>query len=217
MTAPGHRPEFARLLRILEMVFLIAAMMALGWAAGGYVRAARDQANWASELERLTSGPVPRGAPAGFEPALRPATGALIGRLEVPRLGVSVITREGVDARTLRSAVGHVPTTALPGQTGNAAFAGHRDTFFRRLEDIREGDRVVVTTPRARHEYVVRGTRIVTPSDVSVLDPTGEPVLTLVTCYPFTYIGSAPQRFIVRATLAKNTTATSAVGAAAIH
>jgi sortase A len=108
-----------------------------------------------------------------------------------------------VDARTLRSAVGHVPETALPGEPGNAAFAGHRDTFFRKLRHVRKGDRIVVTTPDGVYDYVVRETRVVPPSDVSVLEPTAEQSLTLVTCYPFDYIGSAPERFIVRATAGK--------------
>jgi sortase A len=199
--------RFARLLWRVETVLLTLAMIAFGWAAGGYVSAARDQANWASELEQETSAAALQTGTNPPQAQDRPGKGAIIGRLDVPRLGVSVITREGVDARTLRTAVGHVPSTALPGQIGNSAFAGHRDTFFRGLKDIRQGDRVVVTTPEARHEYVVRDTRIVKPSDVSVLDPKDEPILTLVTCYPFTYIGSAPQRFIVHATLAKDTAA----------
>lgn len=204
-----------RVLRYLEMLLFAGAMAAFGWAAGSYLGVARDQANWASELERLTEQPRVAGTVPQRDTSRRvaPARGSLIGRLEVPRLGVSVITREGVDARILRSAVGHVPSTALPGQSGNAAFAGHRDTFFRKLREIREGDRVVVITPEARHEYVVRETRIVKPTDVSVLDRTPDPVLTLVTCYPFSYIGPAPQRFIVRAALAKDRPRASLVSA----
>lgn len=192
-----------RVLRGVELLLFVAAMVAFGWVAGSYVGAARDQANWASELERQLQKPaVTSQGRTRSRPAAIPVTGSLIGRIDVPRLGVSVITREGVDARTLRSAVGHVPSSALPGQPGNSAFAGHRDTFFRKLRDIRDGDRVVVTTPEARHEYVVQETRVVHPRDVSVLDRTKDPMLTLVTCYPFNYIGPAPQRFIVRAALA---------------
>jgi sortase A len=205
-----------RVLRYLELLLFAGAMAAFGWAAASYLGAAREQANWASELERLTEQPRVAVAAPQRDPSRRatPARGSLIGRLEIPRLSVSVITREGVDARVLRSAVGHVPATALPGQPGNAAFAGHRDTFFRKLREIREGDRVVVTTPEARHEYVVRETRIVKPTDVSVLDRTPDAVLTLVTCYPFSYIGPAPQRFIVRAALAKDRPAANLASAA---
>jgi sortase A len=134
-------------------------------------------------------------------PSSAPA-GSLVGRIEVPRLNLSAIVREGDDVATLRKAVGHIPGTAMPGDTGNAALAGHRDTFFRALRDVRAGDRIVMTTPDAVFHYVVRGTEIVDPADVSVLSPTRERTLTLVTCYPFNYIGSAPRRFIVRAQLA---------------
>jgi len=131
----------------------------------------------------------------------RLAAGTVIGRVEIPRLGVSTIVRVGTDARTLRLAVGHIEGTALPGQVGNVGLAGHRDTFFRRLRDIRSGDSIRVVTPGGTFTYRVARTDVVWPSDVWVLDDTEEPVLTLVTCYPFSYVGSAPQRFIVRAEL----------------
>jgi sortase A len=127
---------------------------------------------------------------------------SVIGRIDVPRLRLTAMAREGVDDRTLRSAVGHVPGTALPGDVGNTAFAAHRDSFFRPLKGIHKGDEVDVTTARGRYRYVVTSTRIVRPEDVSVLDPTERPALTLVTCYPFSYVGSAPYRFIVRAAMA---------------
>ena len=103
--------------------------------------------------------------------------------------------------RTLRVAAGHVPGTALPGDAGNAAFAAHRDTFFRPLKDVREGDEIAVATPSGNYRYVVTAISIVEPEDLSVLSPTAESVLTLITCYPFDYVGSAPQRFIVQAEL----------------
>ena len=114
---------------------------------------------------------------------------------------LSALAREGVDVRTLRGSVGHVPGTALPGAEGNAAFAAHRDTFFSPLKWIRKGDEVLVTTPDGVHRYAVNRTRVVDPSDVSVLQPSREHTLTLITCYPFDYVGSAPKRFIVQATL----------------
>jgi len=122
-----------------------------------------------------------------------------VGRIEIPRLGVSAIVREGDDISTLRRSVGHIPDTVLPGESGNSGFAGHRDTFFRGLRDARAGDRITVTTADATLNYVIRNTRIVEPDDVSVLNPTPGQTLTLVTCYPFSYIGAAPKRFIVRA------------------
>lgn len=123
----------------------------------------------------------------------------LIARLEIPRLGVSVVVREGIDAKTLRLAVGHIPGTAWPGATGNVGLAGHRDTFFRRLRHIQAGDEIRLATEEGSFRYRVGKTSIVMPKDVHVLDQTPQPVLTLVTCYPFFYVGSAPQRFIVRA------------------
>jgi sortase A len=124
----------------------------------------------------------------------------IIGRIEVPRLNVSAVVREGVDAKTLRRAAGHVPGTALPGDEGNVAVAAHRDTFFRGLRDIKASDRIRMVTPDGTFEYVVRSTKIVKPHNVEVLDPTdGKRELTLITCYPFNYVGNAPDRFIVKA------------------
>lgn len=131
---------------------------------------------------------------------LRPQRGETVGRIDIPRLGVSAIVRAGTDARTLRLAVGHIPGTALPGEPGNVGLAAHRDTFFRRLRDVRPDDEIHLTTPDGAYTYRVERTDVVDPDDVWVLDPTDHPALTLVTCYPFNFIGSAPQRFIVRAT-----------------
>jgi sortase A len=133
-------------------------------------------------------------------PPPAPNEGELIGRIHVPRLGVSAIVLEGVGKRTLRRGAGHIPATALPEQgTGNVGIAAHRDSFFRGLKDVRENDTIELTTLDGTFRYEVAWTRIVKPEDVSVLSPTDEPVLTLVTCYPFYYVGSAPKRFIVRA------------------
>jgi sortase A len=131
----------------------------------------------------------------------RPVQGSIIGRLEIPRLGVSTVVRAGDDARTLQLAVGHIPGTALPGDAGNVGLAGHRDTFFRKLSDVRPDDEIRLVTREGTFRYLVERTNVVEPSDVWVLDATEHPALTLVTCYPFTYVGTAPQRFIVRAAL----------------
>jgi sortase A len=123
----------------------------------------------------------------------------LIGRIDIARLGVSVMVMEGFDGKTLRRGAGHIPGTALPGQQGNVGISAHRDTFFRPLRNIQAGDVMTVTTLDGEYEYRVVSTKVVSPSDVSVLNPTGGEVLTLVTCYPFYYAGAAPERFIVRA------------------
>lgn len=179
-------------LAALEVALITAGAMCLGWYAGVRAAASHEQRLLSHELEITQT-------PAAVVPVLQPQ--ALIGRIELPRLSLSALAREGVDDRTLDIAVGHVPGTALPGDSGNAAFAAHRDTFFRPLRGVHAGDVVSVATPRGSYRYRVTSTRIVNPDDVSVLDPTSAPTLTLVTCYPFSYIGSAPYRFVVRGEL----------------
>lgn len=127
-----------------------------------------------------------------------PAKG-LIGRMKIERLGISVMVIEGVNSKTLQRAAGHIPGTALPGEPGNVGISAHRDTFFRPLRNIKGNDVITVTTPNGEYQYRVVSTQIVKPSDVAVLKQTEREVLTLVTCYPFYFIGSAPDRFIVRA------------------
>lgn len=123
----------------------------------------------------------------------------LVGRLEIPRIGLDVMVLNGVDTATLRRSAGLVPDTARPGKAGNVAIAAHRDTYFRPLRHIKEGDFIQITTLNGRYYYRVQWTAVVGPGDTSVLGPTGKPSLTLITCYPFYYVGEAPQRFIVRA------------------
>ncbi len=122
-----------------------------------------------------------------------------IGKIEIPRIGLSAMIAEGTEWATLRRAIGHIPGTAFPGETGNAAVAAHRDTFFRGLRNISRGDAIDVTTDRGVFRYVVESTEIVKPNDVSVLQPGQSQELTLITCYPFFWIGPAPKRFIVHA------------------
>ena len=128
-----------------------------------------------------------------------PAHDALIGRLTIPRLDVRTIVREGAGQDVLGLAAGHIPGTALPGEKGNVGIAGHRDTLFRGLRSIRQGDRVQFETLSGRYFYTVSSIQIVKPGDVDVLRPGPDSELTLVTCYPFDYLGSAPDRFVVKA------------------
>jgi sortase A len=128
--------------------------------------------------------------------------GSVMGRLEISAIGLKVPIVEGFDPDALRAGVGHIAGTALPGGLGNMALAGHRDTFFRPLRNIQRGMKMSVFAADGRFDYVVDSTSIVKPEDVSVLAIHEEPELTLVTCYPFEYVGSAPNRFIVRAHLA---------------
>jgi sortase A len=187
-------------LRACERGLLAVGAATSLWYAAARLDAAHEQAALSSELERSGAALAADGRPHAASPPLKP--GALVGRVEIARLGLSALAREGVDARTLHASVGHVPGTALPGERGNAAFAAHRDSFFAPLRDVRPGDAITLTTPAGVFHYVVDGTRVVNPSDVTVLRPTETATLTLVTCYPFTYVGSAPQRFIVSARIA---------------
>ena len=125
--------------------------------------------------------------------------------LRIPRIGLEVPVLEGTDESTLKRAVGHIEDTAIPGAAGNSGIAGHRTSFFRGLKDIRPGDVIELETPAGVERYRVERTWIVDPEDVSVLEPTPSPSVTLVTCYPFNYVGSAPRRFIVRAVRATTT------------
>ena len=128
-----------------------------------------------------------------------PLATAIIGRLSIPRLHLSAMVREGTDRDTLMLAIGHIPATALPGEAGNVGVAGHRDTFFRGLKDLKTNDEIRFSTLGGNFKYVVESLIIVEPDNIGVLAGSSENVLTLVTCYPFSYIGSAPKRFVVRA------------------
>jgi LPXTG-site transpeptidase (sortase) family protein len=133
------------------------------------------------------------------DPPLDVRAGSPIGELSIARLGLSAIVLQGSDARTLLHGPGQVEHTALPGEAGNAVIAGHRDSFFRLLRDVRIGDDVMVDMVRARFQYRVTSLRVVHPYDLSVLQPTKQATLTLITCYPFWVLGRAPDRFVVRA------------------
>lgn len=136
---------------------------------------------------------------AHFRDALRLRSEAPIAVLRIARLHVEAPVFRGTDAITLNRGAGWVPTTAAPGSNGNTAIAGHRDGFFRPLKDIAPRDEIELRTRGGMRTFVVREIKIVKPSNVAVLAPSREPTLTLITCYPFYFAGSAPKRFIVRA------------------
>jgi sortase A len=131
----------------------------------------------------------------------RRALSPYVGRLEIPRLDMSIMILDGIDNRTLRRGIGHIPGTALPGESGNAGIAGHRNSFFRALGQIRKHDRITIQTFDGVYEYEVDSIRVVDPGAVEVLNDTRHGVLTLVTCYPFHLVGPAPKRFVVQASL----------------
>lgn len=187
-------------MKTLERAFLVIGLACLGWYGLTAADAAYTQRGARAALDQLmdkADTPMPP-APAAGEPAPT-MDDNLVGLLEIPRLGVSTPVVEGDDSRALRGAAGHLRDTPRPWESGNSAIAAHRDGLFRPLKNIRIGDEVTVMTPRGEVRYEVKRTRIVMPTDLSVLAPTQGQTLTLITCYPFNYIGSAPKRFIVQA------------------
>lgn len=204
-----RHPSLKRGLRVLEWVLRgmgLASAMYLGYVGLDGVlyeaRGAREmreivQTNADSSLALAAIQPA---APSAL-PTLRkrPEPGDLIGRLEIPGVDIESFVAAGTEALTLRRGVGHVDGTALPGEPGNVGLAGHRDTVFRGLRNLQTSDRIFVRTAAGSFEYAVESLQTVMPDQVEVLDSSPYPTLTLVTCYPFDFIGPAPQRFIVRA------------------
>lgn len=134
-----------------------------------------------------------------YKETLRRAFPTPLAVLRIPRAGVDVPVLPGTDEATLNRAVGWIAGTARPGETGNVGIAGHRDGFFRGLKDVAKGDVLTLETAKGPEEYVIIEIRIVSPQEVSVLEATSSPAVTLVTCYPFYFVGDAPRRYIVRA------------------
>jgi len=171
-------------------ILLLAGSAALVWCLTVLAGAALFQ--WYESRHLARGAPVPRTAHI-------PRKHEVIGELEIPRLHLSTVVLEGDDDFALRLGAGHVPDTALPGHPGNFSIAAHRDTFFRPLRTTRPGDRISLMTRDGSYTYAVQSTEIVHPDDSRVLDASGGEQLTLITCYPFYYIGAAPLRFIVHA------------------
>ena len=169
--------------------FLVVGFLCLGYA-GYYVIA--ERAFQSIEIRKFE-----HSAPLA-EPHL-PIRGEVLGRIRVPRLNLQAIIVEGDSLQVLEKAVGHLPGTALPGEWGNVALAGHRDRLFRPLRDIREGDFIAIESNGRSYEYEVVSTFVVPPTATDVLHSTNHRELTLITCFPFNYVGAAPNRFIVRA------------------
>jgi sortase A len=184
-------------LRVSQYFFLVAGIAILGYCAYVWLDARVYQRNEERSFEEIKlSAPPP--VPGRLAP---PIPHAVLGKIEIHQVGISAMIAEGVDHGTLKRAVGHIPGTALPGEDGNIVLAAHRDTFFRPLRNIQKGTEISLTTWNGAYRYRVESIQIVGPDDVGVLSPTSMPTLTLVTCYPFYFVGSAPKRFIVRAGL----------------
>jgi sortase A len=190
-----------RPLRMAQHGFTVAGVLALGYCLTVFVEAALFQDKAARDFASEPRPSMDRAATPSRLVTAEAVTknGGVIGRIEVPRIGLSVIVVEGVDDGDLKLAAGHIPGTALPGEPGNVGIAGHRDTFFRPLRSIRRYDTIILRSLQGAYRYRVVAMKVVLPEDVAVLYPTGRDSLTLVTCFPFDYVGSAPKRFIVRA------------------
>ena len=181
--------------RALGLFLIFVGAFALTWVGFQYVSSAWFDRETRASLESLRRAPQPESTP-------RPSTmtvGQAIGTLEITRVGLSGVVVEGDSDAVLDRAIGHLPDTPLPWHDGNSALAAHRDTIFRPLKGVRLGDTLRLKTPHGDFDYRVTETLIVKPNDVWVLDPTPTSTLTLISCWPFDYIGHAPERFIVRA------------------
>ena len=186
-------------LRWLERALVIAGVLCATWVYVTWNDAALYQLYAKNEMDHIAARELPVDAwrPPIAEPA-RPGE-SLIGVLTIPRVNLSVAVVEGDDDQALRIAAGHLPDTPLPWEEGNSALAGHRDTFFGPLQAVRGGDEISLATRRGTLRYRVVFMTIVGPDDLSVLGTSSDADLTLITCYPFGYLGPAPQRFVVQA------------------
>ncbi len=210
--AAASRPRLGRGLILAERVLVAVGVLCLAvvavscaqqslfqsWQARSFDRqleqaltnASYDQAEWSKErINRFNA----------LQMGEFGAEVTALGRLEIPRAAVSVIVLDGTADDVLELGVGHIEGTARPGEVGNMGIAGHRDSFFRGLRNIEAGDAITLATRDGLARYEVAEISIVDPQDVEVLEPTDETALTLVTCYPFYFVGNAPKRYIVRA------------------
>jgi sortase A len=172
------------------LVLLAAGLVALAYVALVVIDARVYQASERRRFEYAK-------AEASVAPAM--VEGMTIGEIQIPRLGLAAVMVQGDSADILQRAVGHLAETALPGEPGNVVLAAHRDTLFRPLKRIRVGDTITLRTVKGDFEYLVESTAVVSPDAIEVLRPTGGRTLTLITCFPFSFVGPAPDRFIVHA------------------
>ena len=190
-------------LRLLEIALLVIGIAALTTYGLLELEKVRGQADLREQFENGGTDQLPAELPGdaaqGEEPSSPAPRGTVLGRLTAERIGLDVMIAEGVDRSTLRRAAGRIPGTARLDSEGNVGIAAHRDTFFRPLKDIQRGDVLEVETQRGAYRYRVEWLAVVDPNDVQLLQPSSDAELTLVTCYPFYYVGPAPQRFVVRA------------------
>jgi len=193
------------LLRWLQRGFLLLGLLLLAaWSQTAHESHSFQSAESVKlemALGYVASSPdrAPLVASSAFDSSRLRELGPVLGRIEISRLHMSAIIAEGVDQKTLGRAIGHISWSALPGSPGNCALAGHRDTFLRGLAGVRVDDCIQIVTLGGTYTYEVVWTEVLDPRRIEVLDSTATRSLTLVTCYPFDFVGHAPQRFVVRA------------------
>ena len=182
------RPHVNR--RTISLALIVIGVVLLGYVAGQYWGMYRSQQNLEAEWQRQAATvSVPGKAPVSPD--------QLLTRLQIPKIQVDAIVVEGASRRELSEGPGHMKQTAQPGETGNAVITAHRDTFFRHIYELNKGDQIQVRRSGRTFTYEVTGRKIVMPEDISVIKPTNDPQLTLITCYPTYYIGPAPKRLVV--------------------
>lgn len=197
----------ALLLGAAYYVFLAGGVLALFYCAYVVAAAHSYQAIQRSQFESVSK----------IEQHRPVIEGSAVGEMNIPRLGLNAVFVQGDSPKILRHAVGHISDTALPGEPGNVVLTAHRDGFFRPLRDIRAGDTIELKTLEGEFAYQVDWTKVVSPSEVEVLQSSSENTLTLVTCFPFYYVGPAPQRFIVRAHQIEPVPARPSLAEAQVH
>lgn len=184
---------------LVSLSLIALGTVLLGWWILNYVRMEETVASTREWLQQTTAMPGAASVWLNPDASINLSDSEPLGMLSIKSIDLEVPVLAGYDDKTLARAAGWIKGTVLPGSRGNAGIAAHRDTLFRPLRNVKLGDEVVYYSPSGSYTYRVVWTKIVNPSDVYVLDSTTTPSLTLVSCYPFNYIGSAPYRFIVRA------------------
>jgi len=189
-----------KVLKVAEVTAFLAGFGLLGWV--GFVLLDSAYTQWeggrvlAAERRETIVSKAPK---SGKRRAPVVKEGTVVGKFELPRLGLSYVVLEGTADRTLDKSIGRVVGSSLLGEPGNIGIAGHRNTHFRKLEWARRDDEIIITTRDFEYKYRVEWVRLFQPDDIQVLDPSHGPAVTLVTCFPFEYVGAAPLRYVIRA------------------
>jgi sortase A len=176
--------------RTLSLVLLTVGAGLLGYVTVQYWSMYRSQKQLEAEWEKQAAASGAPGPPAAL-------AGELLTRVLIPKINLDAVVVEGASRKQLLAGPGHLRDTATPGSVGNAVITGHRDTFFRHIYELNQGDEILIRRGGQVFRYHVTGKKVVQPEDVSVLKPTSDAQLTLITCYPTYYVGPAPERLVI--------------------